>query len=153
MRQSLLSISPRTLHALEQYAIRSSTAISPLLKQHFEWTQKTFADGDRSSSLPQAQWMMDLAKKVRPHRVLDIGCYTGLSAIAWHEGTAETEAMVRRPSSSIDPTVHRRPDKQTFPQIHTIEKDPVFARTARESFERLGCEKRVTVLEGTAQDM
>lgn len=26
--------------------------------------------------------------------VLDIGCYTGLSALAWYEGTRETKAEV-----------------------------------------------------------
>lgn len=34
--------------------------------------------------------------------VLDIGCYTGLSAIAWYEGTRSTSAQVRQRNTGFN---------------------------------------------------
>jgi len=128
MLNSLLSLPVHIASKLDQYAIKHSTT-STLLKQHYEWTKANFADADRSSSLLQVQWMMLRAREMKPAKILDVGCYTGLSAIAFYEGTSESETM-----------------------IQTIEYDAKLAQTARETFKRLGCDDRIKVIEAPAQE-
>ena len=77
--------------------------------------------------------------------VLDIGCYTGLSALAWYEGTRKSGAHVSgssRPQSS-----------ELNIQIFTIEYDAKLAAGARETFSKHGCDDRIEVMEGKAEDM
>lgn len=74
--------------------------------------------------------MSQRARDMQARRVLDIGCYTGLSALAWYEGTKDTQA-----------------------EIYTIEYDPELAAAARDTFERYACHDRVKVIEGSAQSV
>jgi len=129
MLSSILSLPADVAIKLDNYAINLSTDVPPLLKAHYKWTQENFPDADRASSLLQAQWMMRRATEMGAQRVLDVGCYTGLSAVAWYEGTKETQA-----------------------KIMTIEYDAKLAATARETFTRYGFQDRVTVVEGRAEE-
>ncbi|KAI0020138.1 hypothetical protein F4780DRAFT_743860 [Xylariomycetidae sp. FL0641] len=97
MHSSFLSLSVDETRQLEKYCLSVSTDLSDVLKQHWTWTRDNFADADRSSSLLQAQWMMQRARNRKAKRVLDIGCYTGLSAMAMYEGTRETQAELSVP--------------------------------------------------------
>ena len=42
----------------------------------------------------KGQWMIFTAQDRRPKRILEIGCYSGYSALAWYEGTKETQAEI-----------------------------------------------------------
>ncbi|XP_044714491.1 o-methyltransferase domain-containing protein [Hirsutella rhossiliensis] len=46
------------------------------------------------SSPLQGATMTFLAEFVRARRILEIGCYTGYSALAWYEGTRKTNAEI-----------------------------------------------------------
>ncbi len=61
------------------------------------------------------------------HKVLEIGCYSGYSAIAWYEGTKETQA-----------------------EIVTLELSPKMIAAARQAFKTYGVEDRVKLIEGPA---
>ncbi|KAI0434085.1 S-adenosyl-L-methionine-dependent methyltransferase [Xylaria sp. FL1042] len=130
MHSSFLSLSVDEARQLEAYALSSSPDICDVLKTHWQWTRDNFPDADRSSSLFQAQWMMQRAQERKATRVLDIGCYTGLSAIAMHQGTHETRA-----------------------DIITIEYDAKLASLARETFAKHGFDDRIHVAEGRAEDI
>ncbi|KXT18078.1 hypothetical protein AC579_4530 [Pseudocercospora musae] len=126
---SLLSLPIETVQRLDQYALQSSTGISPALQSHARWTIENFADADRASSLLQAQWMLQKARDMGAKRVLDIGCYTGLSALAWYEGTAMSRG-----------------------QVITVENDHELAAKAEAKFKSAGCNDRIEVLESSADD-
>ena len=80
--------------------------------------------------------------------VLDIGCYTGLSSIAWYEGTRKTQAEVRRAApfdSSLRNTLLRV-------QIITIEFDTKLAADARKFFRESGFDDRIRLIKSRAED-
>ena len=60
--------------------------------------------------------------------VLEIGCYTGYSALAWYEATESTQA-----------------------EIITLELDKKMIQASRRTFDRYKLNDRVTLLEGPAQ--
>ena len=61
--------------------------------------------------------------------VLEVGCYTGYSALAWYESTETTRA-----------------------EIITLELDPKMIAASRRTFEKYGLNDRVTLIEGPAQE-
>jgi hypothetical protein len=82
--------------------------------------------------------------------VLDIGCYSGFSAMAWFEGTRETGAEVGlllplKDSSNITSLISL--------EIITVEADSKMAAIAKEAFDKYGYASRISVLEGFAPDV
>ncbi|KAL8904940.1 MAG: hypothetical protein Q9207_002934 [Kuettlingeria erythrocarpa] len=61
--------------------------------------------------------------------VLEIGCFTGYSALAWYESTVSTQA-----------------------EIITLELDPTMIAASRRTFDRFKLNDRVRLIEGPAQD-
>lgn len=61
--------------------------------------------------------------------VLEIGCYTGYSALAWYESTVSTQA-----------------------EIITLELDQKMIAASRRTFDKYNMNDRVTLMEGPAQD-
>jgi len=97
--------------------------------------------------------------------VLDIGCYTGFSAMAWFEGTVETGAEVsylyrttpgnlvtHLPFADITIFTFIRVDNIFF-QIITVEADSHMASVARDAFARFGYDRRIAVPEGSSPDI
>lgn len=98
--------------------------------------------------------------------VLDIGCYTGFSAIAWFEGTVETDAEVINhllQTTPGNPVTHLPftditiftfiHAENVFFQIITVEADSHMASVARDAFARFGYDRRISILEGSSPDM
>jgi len=73
--------------------------------------------------------MKFLAEHQRAKRVLEIGCFTGYSALAWYESTKSTQA-----------------------EIITLELDPKMIAASRRTFDKYGLNDRVTLIEGPAQN-
>lgn len=61
--------------------------------------------------------------------VLEIGCYTGYSAMAWHEATGSLQS-----------------------EIITLELDPKMIAASRRTFDKYHLNDRVTLIEGPAGD-
>lgn len=59
--------------------------------------------------------------------VLEIGCFSGYSALAWYEGTKDTQA-----------------------EIVTLELSPKMIAASRRAFQEYGVEDRVKLIEGPA---
>lgn len=115
----------------------------------WNWTEGEFEDADKMSSPLQGATMKFLAehqqaKRSKPsfpsisfhairltsvYSVLEIGCYTGYSALAWYESTVSTQA-----------------------EIITLELDPKMIAASRRTFDKYGLNDRVTLIEGPAQD-
>ncbi|EEQ35643.1 O-methyltransferase [Microsporum canis CBS 113480] len=98
------------------------------MKEVWDWTCNNFEDADKMSSPLQGATMKFLAEHQRAKRILEIGCYTGYSALAWYEATASTQA-----------------------EIITLELDPKMIAASRRTFNQYGLNDRVKLIEGPAQ--
>ncbi|GAW19696.1 hypothetical protein ANO14919_091850 [Xylariales sp. No.14919] len=81
------------------------------------------------SSPLQNATMKFLAEFVGARRVLEIGCYTGYSALAWDEATEKNKA-----------------------EIITLELDPKMIAASRETFNKYSLNDRVKLVEGPADE-
>ncbi|KAI9835616.1 MAG: hypothetical protein M1837_003705, partial [Sclerophora amabilis] len=81
------------------------------------------------SSQLQGAWMIFLAEDRRAERILEIGSYSGYSALAWYEGTKMTQA-----------------------EIITLELNPEMIATSRNTFNKYNVNDRVRLIEGLAGD-
>lgn len=72
--------------------------------------------------------MVFLAQDRKPKRILEIGCYSGYSALAWYEGTKDTQA-----------------------EIITLELSQVMVDASKTAFEKAGVTDRVKLIEGPAE--
>ncbi|KAI6355765.1 hypothetical protein MCOR25_008098 [Pyricularia grisea] len=99
------------------------------MKELWDWTVQNFTSADKMSSPLQGATFKFLADWIQPKRVLEIGCFTGFSAMAWYEATVSTQA-----------------------EITTLELDPDMIRAFRRTIEHFGLDDRVRLLEGPAAE-
>uniref|UniRef100_L7J323 O-methyltransferase n=1 Tax=Pyricularia oryzae (strain P131) TaxID=1143193 RepID=L7J323_PYRO1 len=99
------------------------------MKELWDWTVQNFASADKMSSPLQGATFKFIADWVQPKRVLEIGCFTGFSAMAWYEATVGTRA-----------------------DITTLELDANMIRASRRTIDHFGLGDRVRLLEGPAAE-
>lgn len=73
-------------------------------------------------------WLFPLCNQILRGQVLEIGSYSGYSALAWYEGTRATEA-----------------------EIITLELSPQMIAATRRTLDMYNLNDRVTLIEGLAQ--
>ncbi|ROW17648.1 hypothetical protein VPNG_00858 [Cytospora leucostoma] len=127
MLGSVLPFSEEVADRVSEYCEGNSAPIPGILAEHWEQTRLRFSDADKMSSRLQGAWMIFTAKDRKPKRVLEIGAYSGYSALAWYEGTRDTQA-----------------------EIVTLELSPKMIAASRQTFEKYGVGDRVTLVEGPA---
>ncbi|KAK8043256.1 o-methyltransferase domain-containing protein [Apiospora phragmitis] len=127
MLGSVLPFSEEAADRVSEYCETRSTPITDTLQKHWEYTRGKFSDADKMSSRLQGSWMVFTANDRKPKRVLEIGCFSGYSALAWYEGTKDTQA-----------------------EIITLELSPKMIAASRKAFEEYGVEDRVKLVEGPA---
>ncbi|KAI3319857.1 O-methyltransferase [Xylariaceae sp. AK1471] len=127
MLTSVLSFTPEMAEKVTEYCTESSTDVSNHMNELWDWTVEQFEDADKMSSPLQGSTMKFLAGLLKPKRILEIGCYTGYSTLAWYEST-----------------------KQVNAEIITLELDPMMIAASRRTFDRYGLNDRVTMIEGDA---
>ena len=153
MLGSVLPFTEDVADRVSEYCETRSTPITDTLQKHWEYTRGKFSDADKMSSRLQGAWMIFTAKdrkpkrgkkhkytpfsgsfffadtSVQPQPVLEIGCFSGYSALAWYEGTKETQA-----------------------EIVTLELSPKMIAASRKAFQEYGVDDRVTLIEGPADE-
>jgi len=129
MLSSVLSFTPEMAATVTDYCTAVSNDVSENMNEVWDWTVKEFADADKMSSPLQGATMKFLAEHQRAKRILEIGCFSGYSALAWYESTEDTKA-----------------------EIITLELDPKMIAASRRTFDKYGLNDRVTLIEGPAQD-
>ncbi|KAI9714696.1 MAG: hypothetical protein M1828_001125 [Chrysothrix sp. TS-e1954] len=112
-----------------EYSLRYSDGVSNNMKDLWDYTAKEFLDSDKMSSELQGTTNKFLAQLLKPKRIFEIGSYSGFSALAWYEGTIDTQA-----------------------EIITSEIEPRMIETTKRAISKYGMQDRVTLLEGAAQD-
>ena len=123
MLTSVLPFSPDLVDRVAEYCEKHSfangldtLALPESLDKHWEWTVRSWLDAEMMSSKLQGQWMIWMGQWIAPKRgkkfleapispiiggwyiktliVLELGTFTGFSALAWYEGTRETKAEI-----------------------------------------------------------
>ncbi|MCJ1344982.1 hypothetical protein MMC31_003187 [Peltigera leucophlebia] len=128
MLSSVLPFTPEMAAKVTEYCTSHSNDVSNNMKEVWDWTCDQFEDADKMSSPLQGATMKFLAEHHQAKRVLEIGCYTGYSALAWYEATEATKA-----------------------EIITLELDPKMITASRRTFDKYKLNDRVKLIEGPAQ--
>jgi predicted O-methyltransferase YrrM len=114
---------------LEEY-IESHTTPEPELL--YELRRKTFLHTPYPRMLSgqvQGQFLSMISRMIRPERILEVGTFTGYSAICLARGLAEGGVL------------------------HTLEAEPAYAEIAREYFGKAGLENRIALHYGDALEI
>ncbi|KAI3318572.1 O-methyltransferase [Xylariaceae sp. AK1471] len=127
MLSSVLSFTPEISAQVSEFCTQKSNDVSPASNELWDWTCNRFEDADKMSSPLQNSTMKFIAEFIGARRVLEIGCYTGYSALAWYEATEKNKA-----------------------EIITLELDPKMIAASRETFNKFKLNDRVKLVEGPA---
>ena len=115
--------------SIEQYAERSTTPEPAALKEINEQTFAHHAHAHMLSGHVQGRLLSFLSNIIKPRYVLEIGTFTGYSALCLAEGLEEGG------------------------QVHTIEIRDEDADTSLKNFKAAGKEKHITLHRGNAVDI
>lgn len=130
MLTSIQPFSPEDAAALNEYCYSHSTPLPSLFTEHQAWTAEIGASPNWMSSPLQAQLFQFLASDRRAQSVLDLGSFTGYSALAWKEGM--------RPWGG---------------EVWTVEIDSSMIEACQVAFRKYDAEQKIHLLEGAALDM
>jgi predicted O-methyltransferase YrrM len=128
----LAGVQPFTAHiadAVDQYCQAHSNPLSAEFAEHKKWTADNFDFPERMSSSLQAQLFIFMASDRRAHRVLDVGSFSGYSALAWREGMKRVDG-----------------------EVWTLENDPLMIDACKEAFKRYDPTGRIHLEIGQAID-
>lgn len=127
MLESILPFSLETATAVDEYCRSHSTCLPSIFAEHEAWTIETFETSQMMSGALQAQLYVFLASDRRARRVLDIGTFTGYSALAWKEGM-----------------------KDVGGEVWTCEASPRSIKACKAAFQKYDPEGKIHLLEGPA---
>lgn len=111
------------------YAEKFSTAESPLLQEIAQFTRQHHAEAHMLSGQVQGGFLAFVSRLLQPKRILEIGTFTGYSALYLAEGLA--------------PGGH----------LHTIESRAAEAEKARSYFDRSPWKENISLHLGNASDI
>lgn len=114
---------------IEKYAMEHSSKHSQVLHELYRETHLKVMHPRMLSGSQQGRFLSMLSQMICPKNILEIGTYTGYSAICLSEGLAEKG------------------------QIHTIEIDPELEQIASKYFKKAGIENKVVQYFGDAMKL
>jgi caffeoyl-CoA O-methyltransferase len=115
--------------AADNYAAAHTSPLSPLLLEVLDYTLANHPKHHMVSGAVQGQFLRMLSSMVRPRRVLEVGTFTGFSALCLAEG--------------LTPDGH----------LYTLELREEDAATARSFFIKSAFNHQITCLSGAAADL
>lgn len=114
---------------LEEYILQHTTPESGLLHELHRKTYLHTPHPRMMSGPVQGRLLSFISRMMRPDRILEIGTFTGYSAICLAEGLKQGG------------------------RLHTIEAEPAFAGIALEYFRKAGLEETIILHKGNALDI
>ncbi|KAL8825717.1 MAG: hypothetical protein Q9191_004246 [Dirinaria sp. TL-2023a] len=127
MFESILPFPPETAAAVDEYCRCHSTDIHPMFAEQEAWTIDNFDTSQMMSGALQAQFYVFFARDRQARRVLEIGTFTGYSALAWKEGM-----------------------KSISGEVWTCEASPRSIKACKAAFRKYDPEGKIHLLEGLA---
>jgi predicted O-methyltransferase YrrM len=88
---------------LERYIIEHSTPENPALEELYRQTHIKFINPQKSSSFIQGRFLEMISKMIKPDRILEIGTFTGYSAICLAQGLMPQGKLI---TIEIDDELH-----------------------------------------------
>lgn len=116
-------------HLLEEFITRYSTPSDPLLDDLFRQTHIRFVNPNMASGHLQGKLLEFISRMIHPEKILEIGTYTGYSAICLARGL--------KPGG----------------KLYTIESNDELDDFARSYFTKAGFADSIVKLTGRAQDL
>jgi predicted O-methyltransferase YrrM len=129
MLAGIQSFPPEIAAAIDEYCQAHSNPLPNLFIEHKEWTATNYEFPERMSSALQAQLFIFMASDRRARRVLDVGSFSGYSALAWKEGMKDTKG-----------------------EVWTLECHPTMIDACRMALERYDEDQRIHLVPGPARD-
>src|SRR5688572_3636130 len=114
---------------IQEYAEHHTSAEPPVLNSLTSETKLKAALPEMLSGHLQGRFLALLSKLIRPQHVLEIGTYTGYSAICFAEGL--------KPSG----------------MVHSIDTDPAVQEIARNFITKAGMQKKIKLYTGKALEI
>ncbi len=114
---------------IEKYIIDHSTPEDPVLEELFRQTHVKFINPNMSTGYLQGRFLEFISGMMKPSNILEIGTFTGYSAICLAKGLAEEGKLT------------------------TIEINDELRDFAHDYFCKAGLENKITQLTGRAQDL
>ncbi len=114
---------------LNDYALQHTSADDPLLEKVRLYTEQNHAEPHMLSGTLQGHFLSMISRMIRPKKVLEIGTFTGYSALCLAKGL-NYDGM-----------------------LHTIEKRKEDATLARSFFDKSDFANRITIHVGNAMDI
>ena len=115
--------------ALERYIIEHSTAENPALEELYRQTHIKFVNPQKTTGFIQGRLLEMISKMIKPDKILEIGTFTGYSAICL--------ALGLTPNGSLT----------------TIETDDELQSFSNEFFIKAGVEKKIRQITGNALEI
>lgn len=112
--------------SIEEYAAHFSSPLSPLLEELLRFTEVNHPKAHMVSGVLQGQFLRMISKLLQPNRILEIGTFTGFSALCLAEGLAKDGLL------------------------YTIEMREADATIAQSYFEKSGYGQQIQLLVGDA---
>lgn len=113
----------------EAYAKLHTTALGDVLNEIEEYTLSTHPHAQMLSGHVQGKVLEMISRMIRPRRILEIGTFTGFSALCLAEGLVEEG------------------------QLHTLEIRTEDAAIAAQYFNKAGADNKIQLHEGNALDI
>lgn len=114
---------------IEKYIIDHSSPEDPVLEELYRQTHIKFVNPNMSTGYLQGRFLEFISGMIRPSNILEIGTFTGYSAICLAKGLAEGGKLT------------------------TIEINDELREFAHEYFRKAGLDNRIIQLTGRAQDI
>jgi predicted O-methyltransferase YrrM len=114
---------------LEEYILEYSTPEDPVLEDLFRQTHLRFVNPNRASGHLQGKFLEMISRMINPAAILEIGTFTGYSAICLASGL--------RPGG----------------KLITVESDDELDEFARSYFRKAGVENKIEKITGRLQDV
>ncbi|ANH80125.1 methyltransferase [Niabella ginsenosidivorans] len=114
---------------LEQFAARYTTKVDPLRQEVDDFTQKNHQEAHMLSGPVQGKLLEMISHMLRPRRILEIGTFTGYSALSLAEGLTEDGLL------------------------HTLELREETAEIARNFFSRSPLKNKIRLHVGNAAEL
>ena len=115
--------------ALERYIIEHSTAENPALEELYRQTHIKFVNPQKTTGFIQGRLLEMISKMIKPDKILEIGTFTGYSAICLALGLTQNGSLT------------------------TIETDDELQSFSNEFFIKAGVEKKIRQITGNALEI
>lgn len=114
---------------LNEYALQHSSTDDPLLEKVRVYTEQHHTEPHMLSGTLQGHFLSMISRMIRPKKVLEIGTFTGYSALCLAKGL------------------------NYYGVLHTIEKREADAQLARSFFDQSDYANRIVIHQGDAQEV